>query len=259
MSAYLYLYAILRAGAEAPAGMPAVAAPAETARIVPFGPLAALVSPIGEPEVMTARRHMLAHTKMIEAAMADQTLLPMRFGVIVDDETAISRVLGAKQADLLAMLAELDGRIEAGVRASWNEATLYREIVAVRPDLARRADALKKADAAATYYDRIDLGRDVDSAMAVKRFEENKALVERLKPFAVRHVQLPESDDMNVTNVALLVERAREAELIAAIEVIDRTESERLRIKVVTPAPVYNFVKLRLEFDAPTDAMKGAA
>jgi hypothetical protein len=157
------------------------------------------------------------------------------------------------------MLADLDGRIEAGVRASWNEATPYREIVAVRPDLARRADALRKADAAATYYDRIELGRDVDSAMAVKRFEENKALVERLKPFAVRHVPLPESDDMNVTNVALLVERTREAELIAAIEEIDRTESERLRIKVVTPAPVYNFVKLRLEFDAPTIAMKGAA
>ncbi|MGL5114993.1 MAG: GvpL/GvpF family gas vesicle protein [Beijerinckiaceae bacterium] len=259
MSAYLYVYAILRAGASVPAAMPAVAAPGGSARLISFGPLSALVSSIEEPEIMTARRHMMAHTKMIEAAMAEQTLLPMRFGVIVDDEAAIARVLEPKQADLLAMLAELDGRIEAGVRASWNEATLYREIVAVRPDLARRADALKQMNPQGAYYDRIDLGRDVDSAMAVKRFEENKALVERLKPFAVRHVQLKESDDMNVMNVALLIERHREAELIAAIEAIDSTESERLRIKVVTPAPVYNFVKLRLEFAAPSDLMKGAA
>ncbi|MGL4243555.1 MAG: GvpL/GvpF family gas vesicle protein, partial [Beijerinckiaceae bacterium] len=173
---YLYVYAISRADAAAPAQMPCVGNPAGTLSMIRTGELAALVSEIDEPEIMAARRHMLAHTKIVEAAMASASILPMRFGIIVDDAAAIARSVLPKQAELLAMLDALDGRIEAGIRASWNEAVLYKEIVAARPDIARRAEALARINPTAAYYDRIELGREVDSAMAVKRFEENKAL-----------------------------------------------------------------------------------
>jgi hypothetical protein len=259
MSAYLYVYAIARAGARPPDGLACVGNPDAALAMLDIGPLSAMVSPIDEPEVMAARRHMMAHTKALEAAMVETTLLPMRFGVVVDGPANIAAAIAPKTNDLLALLADLDGRIEAGVRASWSEAVLYREIVAKRPDIARRAETLAKVNATAAYYDRIELGREVDSAMAVKRFEEKKALMERLAPYAVRRADLKESDDMNVMNVALLVDRAREAELIAAIEAIDQEESERLRIKVVSPAPVYNFVKMRIEFAAPTEPLRGAA
>jgi hypothetical protein len=259
MSAYLYVYAIARAGLAAPQGLACVGDPDGVLEMLDIGPVAALVSRIEEPEVMAARRHMMAHTKVLEAAMARMTLLPMRFGVIVDGRANIEAALAPKTDDLLRLLADLDDRIEAGVWASWSEAVLYREIVAARPDIARRAEALAKTNPTAAYYDRIELGREVDSAMAVKRFEEKKALMARLMPFAVRRADLKDSDDMNVMNVALLVDRAREGEMIAAIEAIDREESERLRIKVVSPAPVYNFVKLRIEFEPPSEPLQGAA
>jgi Gas vesicle synthesis protein GvpL/GvpF len=252
MTSYLYIYAIAQKDAVAPAGIAAVANSDGVISAIPVGPLVVMVSPVEEPEIMAARRHMLVHTKALETIMSGATILPMRFGVIVDNADAIHEALAPKFDDLLAMLADLDGKIEAGIRASWNEARLYGEIVAARPDLATRAYAMKVRDPAAAYYDRIDLGRDVDSAMAVKRFEEKKALLARLKPFAVRHVDLPEQDDMNLMNVALLIERSREAELIAAIEAIDREEGDRLNLRVVSPAPVYNFVKLRIEFAPPT-------
>ncbi len=256
---YLYLYALARPGADAPPAMPCVGNPAGELRFADVAGLAALVSQIDEPEIMAARRHMLAHTKVVEAAMASTTILPMRFGIIVDDLSAIARAIEHKKGDLLQMLAALDGRIEAGVRASWNEAVLYKEIVAARPDIARRAEALSKLNPTAAYYDRIELGREVDSAMAVKRFEEKKALMARLTPLAKRHVDLKESDDMNVMNVALLIEREREAEVVAAIEAIDRAEGDRLNLKLVSPAPVYNFVNLRLTFEPPSEPLRGAA
>jgi hypothetical protein len=259
MSGYLYIYAIAGKGAEPPTGVAPVGDPEAAVSTRDIGGVSALVSPISEPEVMAARRHMLAHTRVIEAAMEKATLLPMRFGVIVDGAASIAAALSPKENDLLALLADLDGCVEAGIKASWNDAVLYREIVAARPDIARRAEALAKLNPTAAYYDRIELGREVDSAMAVKRFEEKKALMARLKPLAIRHADLPESDDMSVMNVALLIRREREADVIAAIEAIDREEGDRLQLKIVTPAPVYNFVKLRLEFDAPTALLKGAA
>ncbi len=256
---YLYVYALARSGAVPPPAMPCVGNPAGELSFVAVAGLSALVSPIDQPEVMAARRHMLAHAKVVEAAMASVTILPMRFGIIVDDMAAIVQAVQPKQADLLGLLAALDGRIEAGVRASWNEAVLYREIVAARPDIGRRAEALAKLNPTAAYYDRIELGREVDSAMAVKRFEEKKALLAKLTPLAEKYVDLKEGDDMNVMNIALLIERAREADVIAAIEAIDRAEGDRLNLKLVSPAPVYNFVNLRLAFAPPREPMKGAA
>jgi hypothetical protein len=258
MSAYLYVYGVTRAGAEPPAGLPVVGGEGALS-VVTFGALGALVSPIAEPEVMSSRRHMMAHTKAIEAAMAEMTLLPMRFGIIVDGPENIRAALAPKEADLLALIADLDGCVEAGVRASWNDRVLFSEIAAARPDIARKAEALGKLNPTAAYYDRIELGREVDSAMAVKRFDERKALVARLAPLAIRHVNLPEGDDMNVMNVALLIRRADEAALVAAIEAIDRDEGDRLNLKIVSPAPLYNFVKLRLTFAPPSEPMKGAA
>jgi hypothetical protein len=261
---YLYVYAITRAGVPIPEGLPCVSNPDASLSLLQMGKLAAIVSPIEDSEIMAARRHMMLHTKIVEAAMDKATILPMRFGIIVDDVTSILKSVMPKEADILSMLEGLDGRIEAGIRASWNEAILYKEIVAARPDIARSAEALAKVNPTAAYYDRIELGRQVDSAMAVKRFEEKKALVERLMPYALKRVDLPEGDDMNVMNIALLVERAREAEMIAAVEAIDREENDRLKLKVVTPAPVYNFVRLRLEFPSATDKtvaepLRGAA
>jgi hypothetical protein len=261
---YLYIYAITRAGVPIPEGLPCVCNPEAQLSLVPVGELAALVSTVHEPEIMAARRHMMMHTKILEATMAQATILPMRFGIIVDDVEAIVASVTPKRADLLAMLESLDDRIEAGIRASWNEAVLYKEIVAARPDIARSAEALAKVNPTAAYYDRIELGREVDSAMAVKRFEEKKALMARLMPFAVKRVDLPEGDDMNVMNVALLIDRSREDDLIGAVEAIDREENDRLKLKVVSPAPVYNFVKLRLEFAPPAESLiaeplKGAA
>jgi Gas vesicle synthesis protein GvpL/GvpF len=257
MSPYLYVYAITRSGVAAPDGLQTVGG--GVLSVLDCGPIAALVSPIDEPEVMAARRHMMAHTKVIEATMAAVTLLPMRFGIIVDGPEPVRAALAPKQEMILQALAGLDGCIEAGIRASWNDAVLYREIVAARPDIGRRAEALGKLNPTAAYYDRIELGREVDSAMAVKRHEERRHLMERLKPIALKHVNLPETDDMSVMNVALLIRREREAEVVAAIEAIDREEGERLQLKIVSPAPVYNFVRMRLEFAPPTEPMRGAA
>lgn len=255
---YLYVYAVTRADAPVPAHAGAVGGAGATLRLLPCGELAVLVSAFPEPEILAARRHMLTHTKVLEALMAEATILPMRFGVIVDGEAHVRAAVLPRADKLMAMLDDLSDRIEVGIRASWTEAVLYREIVASRPDLGRMGAGLVKRDAAETYYDRIELGRCVEEAMALKRQDERRLLTDRLAPFSVRYVDLPNSDDMNVMNLALLVDKAREPALFAEIEAIERTEGERLQIKYVAPVPAYNFVAMKLDFMPPT-ALKGAA
>jgi Gas vesicle synthesis protein GvpL/GvpF len=254
-----YVYAITHAGHEVPTGVPAVAEPEQPLLMIDCDALSILVSRISDDEIMATRRNMLAHTKVLEATMADKAVLPARFGIIAETPDAIKAAVLPQSGLLLDMLAQLEGRIEVGIRACWDEKILYRELVAANPILGRTGDALLKRNENESYYDRIELGRQVDSAMAVKRHEERRDLTERLKPLVVKHVHLPETDDMSVMNIALLVERCRENDLFREIQAIEAKDPARLQIKYVSPVPAYNFVKMRLLFAQPETALKGAA
>lgn len=259
MSLRYYVYAITHAGHGVPTGAQAVAEPHQPLLMIECGALSVLVSCISDDEILATRRNMLAHTRVLEAAMAHKAVLPARFGIIAKTQEAVRAAMEPQSGLLLEMLAQLDGRIEVGIRACWDEQILYRELVAANPALGRTGSVLLKRSENESYYDRIELGRQVDSAMAVKRHEERRDLTERLKPFVVRYIHLPETDDMSVMNIALLVERFRENDLFREIQAIEAKDPARLQIKYVSPVPAYNFVKLRLLFARPETALKGAA
>jgi Gas vesicle synthesis protein GvpL/GvpF len=81
------------------------------------GPLQAIFTrhagAVGEP----APDALWAHERVVERLMADRTVLPMRFGSRVADEAALRRVLAEGEANYVAALARVAGRVELGVRA----------------------------------------------------------------------------------------------------------------------------------------------
>jgi hypothetical protein len=81
------------------------------------GQLLAVVSrhvhPPGEP----ALDALWVHERVVERMMADRAVLPMRFGTKLPDDHAVRDVLTARQAEFLATLDRVRGRVEVGVRA----------------------------------------------------------------------------------------------------------------------------------------------
>ena len=114
-------------------------------------------------------------------------------------------------------------------------------------EIARTAAQLKTRPATETYYARIDLGREIENQMKIKKQAEGKKLAERLSAFVDMKVLKEAVAEMVVLDAAFLIRSEKEAALLKELEAIDAENPGRLTFKVISPVPPYNFVSLKLD------------
>ena len=243
MTEGLYLYGLTRERATLPDGLSPVDAGHARVEWLDFGDLSALVSPIAATRLDPLRRHLLAHTRILEAALAAGAVLPMRFGAIVKGRERLAALIHRHRKLILGDLARLDGCIEIGVKASWSRGSAWRRVGASDPALAADCANLSKADPNAAYFSRIDAGRRIAARLAELRAAEAERLDALVAPYAIVTRTLSPVDDMMFAHRALLGPRAREPGLFAALKAY---AGDDVDLRYVAPVPPYNFVDLRL-------------
>jgi hypothetical protein len=77
----------------------------------------AIVSEHEEPPMAADPEDLWAHEAVVEAAMEDGPVLPMRVGSLVGDDRELVTVLRARRAAFQRTLARVEGAVELGVRA----------------------------------------------------------------------------------------------------------------------------------------------
>ncbi len=206
--------------------------------------VAALVSD-GPDEPTMGREAMTTHARVLEAAHALGTVLPMRFGVVMRDSAEVSRdLLSAHREELLAQLEEFDGKAELKLRATYEEEPLMREVVSDDQDVARLRESLRGAPEDATYYGRIQLGELVAAAIERRRERDAEAIMGKLTPLALAADLAPPPHERIVLNASFLVERSRLEEFDAAVDRVGEAQAGRMRFKYTGPLPPHSFVTL---------------
>jgi hypothetical protein len=213
---------------------------------IELGPISAIVGETDEAEVMSTRRNMIAHTKVLEAAMAFGPILPFRFGVIAADGEDVEGMLRAQAEGLSDRLDGLDGKIEVGIKITWDRAAVMRRVVQEDPELKRAYQALQKQDETASRMARVDLGRAVHDRLAARREEEKTRHLASLRRDCIGVVAMEDSDDMTVLNAACLVDAAQEEILTQTVEGIDAEGADLYSIRYLSPVPPFNFVRIDL-------------
>jgi hypothetical protein len=218
---------------------------------VHFMSLAAVVSNSPVIEYESSRRNMMAHTLVLEEVMREFTILPVRFGTVAPSAKAIQeQVLERRYGELNDLLAEMEGRVELGLRAFWYEGIVFQEIVEESPPICRLRDSLMGRTPEETYYDRIRLGEMIENAMWRKRDEDAEQILARLRPLVYKTRANKVITDRMVLNAAFLVEEARQPEFDVVVERLDEEMGKRLIFKYVGPVPPYNFVNVVVRWDA---------
>jgi hypothetical protein len=169
----------------------------------------------------------------------------MRFGVVMPDHDAVRReLLELHEERLLTQLEVFAELVELDLKVLCPEEMLLRTAVEARSDIRRRRDLIEGRALEATYYERIALGEMVAAAVAEKREELTRTVLDRVGSLAM-DVQVGEPlHEQMVANVALLVERARVPEADAAVERLERDLDPQCRVRYVGPLPPYNFTGL---------------
>jgi hypothetical protein len=243
-----YVYGIVEPDVEVLPRARGIGDPPAPVELVRGGDVAALVSridpsqPIGRPEDLTA------HKDLLDAAVLDVPVLPMRFGAVVDSRDAVTNeLLEAHEEQFTDLLRTFAGQVQFVVRARYDEDTLIREVLDENPSTVELAEQVHERPDEATRDVRLRLGEIVSEAVEAKRDADTDAVIDRLSPVTVATVVRPPTHDQDAAHVALLVESERADELDDVLDELGRDWEGRATIRLLGPMAPYDFVTTDLE------------
>jgi hypothetical protein len=213
-------------------------------RAIETGPLAVLVSDAPAGLVNANRRNLIAHRSVLQEAVKTGCVLPMPFGVVMPNETAVREELLRDGAhELFGQLADFDELVELDLSIVCPDEVLMRTVLADRPELAALSARLRGRPPDATHYERIRLGELVSRASAEKRKELLRLVVDRVEPLAVETDVGEPSHGQMLVNAAFLTHRARVGDVEEVVQRVNEELAPGLRLKCVGPLPPYRFVE----------------
>ncbi|MEU9589165.1 GvpL/GvpF family gas vesicle protein [Streptomyces sp. NPDC048193] len=222
-----------------PDGLTGVGEPPREVRILKEGELAAVVSDAPE-DLRPKRRELLAHQNVLSEAGAEGCVLPMRFGSVAPDDSAVTAVLAERAEHYQERLRALDDRVEYNIKANHVEEAVLHHVMADNPEIRALAEANRQSSGG-SYEDKIRLGEMVAAAVKDKESVDGAAVERALEPAADAVSVGPESTGW-LANVSFLVKRETAEEFLAAVERV-RREMPHLEVRVNGPLPPYSFVE----------------
>ena len=237
----VYLYGIAPAAERTNVEAPGVGEEHGGVRRIVHRDLVALVSDVDEGPLVAARG-LRAHWRVLEEAVATATVLPVRFGTVMEsDDAVVERFLAPRHDSLVAQLAELSGKVQLSVKGFYDEEQLLRGVLESSPAVAKMRERVQGRPKAATYYDRIQLGEAVAGEVERAREQDSGMVLGRLEPLAVAAQLEPPGTPDAAVNAAFLVERSRVDEFSEAVGKLADEVQGRMRIRYLGPLPPYGF------------------
>jgi hypothetical protein len=242
VDSWCYVFGIVPAGAPVPPDDDE--GPAAGLRLVEVGEVAALVGSTPADRGLGRAADLLAHDRVLAAVVAAGTpVLPMRFGAVVTDESAVrAELLSAHHDHFVGVLRSLQGRVQYTVNVRYEQDTVLRQVLAEHPEIARLRETDGESETSSVFDRRLRLGELVVRALERLRPADAAAVLDEVgDDFDFRAHQSTAPDE--VLDAAFLVETARVGEFEDRVEELGRRNAGRLRVRLVGPSPAYDFVE----------------
>lgn len=219
---------------------------------VTYRNLSAVVSHSPIIEHRVSRENTMAHQSAIETVMKEYPVLPVRFSTIAEtEEEIIEKVLKPRYEEFQKLLAWIGDKKELGLKVYWQEMkAILNEIVEQNQAIKSFKEEIQKKLPQQAYYDQIEIGKMIESALNEKRKKEGEFLIKPLKELAedtkVNTTYLPEL----IVSAAFLVKKTMEPRFDQAVNRIQEDfPPGRHRINYIGEAPPVNFVNIVIKWD----------
>jgi hypothetical protein len=240
LSTALYCYGVT--SAEDAASQPEAGLAEASVEPVRFRKLAALVSAAPAGKVRARRADLLRHFGVLATAFERGTVVPLRFGIVFDDEESLVRdFLEPRHDELAGLLRELRDRVELRVTAHYREEAVLAEIVQESPRVARLRERTQRHGSPPLL---IELGELVSAELQARTARDARAILERLGSIALAYDVSEEQIEHQLLRASFLVERKRLKAFDEAMDELAAAQAGRVDFSYVGPLPPHSFVKL---------------
>jgi len=170
--------------------------------------VAAVVSDVPNQKIRPERRHFAAHqTVLKKLAQDDDAVLPMSFGVISEGSKAVRQILSRNRKAIVEQLRLVSGKVEMGLRLTWDVPNIFEYLVNTHPELRIARDRLLRTDRIPTQDEKIEIGRLFENILASDRDLHASKVEEALTSRCDAIKRNKCRDEREVVNLACLVGR----------------------------------------------------
>jgi Gas vesicle synthesis protein GvpL/GvpF len=199
-----YLFAVVYAAAP-PCCCPGM--DGKEVSIIKEGRLAVVAGGIPSPRIRPERRNLAIHQEVLKQLLAGTTPLPMSFGILADNAEAIRKMLRRNQSQFLEQLAYVAGKVEMGLRVTWDVPNIFEYFVNTHAELRVARDQLVGANRQPTQEEKIELGRLFDRLLSEDRESFTEQVERTLSATCVESKANKCRKEHEVINLACLVGR----------------------------------------------------
>jgi hypothetical protein len=195
-----------------------------------------------------SRDNLIAHERVIETVMKEfDSVLPVRFGTIASSADEIRNLLDRRSREFKNLLRDMDHKIELGVKGLWKDMkTIYKELTRENKDIKRAQGEILSAKGKKSIGAKIELGKLVEKALAIKKEKEQERVAKALRRIAFDHKLNKTVGGEMFMNAAFLVDKGREKEFDNIMEELTDQYKSRTTFLYAGPLPVFNFVNVAI-------------
>jgi hypothetical protein len=251
-SAGSYLYALTVRGVSVdfvgltPVSASTASAPAGP-ELVPAGDLVFVVSPFEGGEIRPERRNLAAHQGVLKRLMdAEVAFLPVSFGVVAPSNDDLAKLVRPNHDELLLEITRLAGKVEMGVKVSWDVPNIFQFFVFRNPDLGEMRDRVMSKPAGPSQEEKIALGKAFEAILLQTRERHSATVMGVLGPCVQEFKLDPPKDEKQVMNLSCLVDRTSRADFEKAVFEAAGLFDNNYAFDYNGPFPPYHFVRLSL-------------
>ncbi|MEB3337882.1 MAG: GvpL/GvpF family gas vesicle protein [Leptolyngbyaceae bacterium] len=204
-----------------------------------------LYSEAQQERYLASRRNLLDHEKVLEQAMhaGYRTLLPLQFGLIIEDwHTVTEQLTTPHSQSLSSLLAKLTGHREVGIKVFWDASAelqmLLQENHALKAERDRLEGTLLSMDQVVGIGQAIEQGIKDRQQFIIDKFRAT------LEPLAAEVKENDPLMDNMIYNAAYLIPWDAEPGFSNKVDALDQCFENRLRIRYNNFTAPYNFAQL---------------
>jgi len=189
-------------------------------------------------------KKLVTHQSVIEKVMKEHTIIPIKFGTLLENGDEVRKVLEKSYSEFKDKLKKIDRKIELDIVAVWNDLnSVIKKIAEEDEEIRKFKEEIAKKSFEDTFQDRIKIGSMVKDALDKKRDELQSEMLEILKDKI--KVNEPKKhdlmDDKMIFSCAFLLDKEKENEFDRALNELNESYNETVNFRCVGPLPLYSF------------------
>lgn len=214
---------------------------------ISLGPVAAVVSDITDKMIRPERSKLAAHHTVVKQLMEERTVLPVAFGTIANSPHAVLGILSDNREAFVEQLNRVHGKVEMGLRVTWDVPNIFQYFVSRHQELATLRDSLLGKQRGPSHEDKIELGRLFDRLLTQDREAHTDKVEEVLSPRCVEITRNPPRNEQEVMSLACLVDRNAKKRFEDGVFEAAKLFDNNFAFDFSGPWAPYHFVNVALE------------